>query len=221
MTISGAWERIETWLRNNASAGHASLPGPAPVAELRMAHTQIGRPLPAELADSLRCHNGSGNFVLPVYHRFSDLHLIAREYQSYRRAEEAMRRRAEERHPSVPNQTALLPRGEYYYWNPDWIPFAYDESGNSLFISQVDDDTFGRIGVHDKEDGPSFSESPVFTSLPHLLDGVAQALSDGVFEIWGEWEPVVDDDGLLEWQESELEGDVVWDLPPLRPDTQG
>lgn len=36
-----------------------------------------------------------------------------------------------------------------------------------------------RIG---KEDGPSFGENPVFTSLPHFLDGVAQALSDGVFQ---------------------------------------
>lgn len=61
----------------------------------------------------------------------------------------------------------------------------------------------------------------MFTSLPHFLDGVAQALSDGVFEIWGEREPVVDDDGLLEWQKPESEGDVVWDLPPLRPDAQG
>ncbi|MFY7631299.1 SMI1/KNR4 family protein [Streptomyces sp. NY05-11A] len=160
MTISGAWERIETWLRDNASASHASLPGPASLDELRTAQAQIGLSFPAELTGSLRCHNGSGDFVLPVYHRFSDLRLIVRDYQRYRRAEEKLRRRNEERHRDALNQTAPPPRREYYYWNPAWIPFACDESGNTLFISQVDDDTFGRIGVHDKEDGPSFGENP-------------------------------------------------------------
>lgn len=189
MTVESAWERIEAWLRSNAPASYASLPAAADPAAIWAVEEAIGFSLPEELVASLSRHDGSGEFLLlPVAHRLSDVRMIGDEYLGNRR---------------------------FASWEPGWIPFAYDESGNSLFVSRDGGETFHRVGVKDKDSNGSFDRHPAFASVTALLECVAQALDDGMIDIWGEWEPVVDDEGFLDWREPEADGDVIWDMEEM------
>ncbi|MFE9645170.1 SMI1/KNR4 family protein [Streptomyces sp. NPDC006365] len=183
MTVEGAWERIEAWLRSNAPASYASLPEAADPVAIRAAEDALGFPLPEELVTLLSRHDGGGEFVLPVAHRLSGVRMIGDEYPRSREI--------------------------FSSWDPGWVPFAYDECGNSLFVSRRDDETFRRVGVYEKDGGGSFGRHPAFTSVTALLECVAQALDDGILDIWGEWEPVADDEGFLDWREPEADGEVI------------
>ncbi|MFC4465982.1 hypothetical protein ACFPH6_15855 [Streptomyces xiangluensis] len=50
------------------------------------------------------------------------------------------------------------------------------------------------------------------TGMRRLLECVAQALDDGIIDIWGEWQPVADDEAFLDWREPEADGEVIWDI---------
>ncbi|WP_405595460.1 SMI1/KNR4 family protein [Streptomyces sp. NBC_01410] len=193
MSLNDAWERIETWLDRHAPAARASLPGPALPAAVTATEAAIGRPVSDELRTSLARHDGSGEFVLPAFHRLSGAPLIAREYAAHLGAREH--------------------RPEY--WNPAWIPFAYDESGNSLVISTADDEIRGRIGVHEKDGGGEFDPDPAFGSMTALLTAVATGLEEGTLSLWGAWHPYADEDGFLEWREPEDGQEIAWNMDGL------
>ncbi|MFF4234203.1 SMI1/KNR4 family protein [Streptomyces sp. NPDC001820] len=215
MTINSAWEQIERWLQSNAPASYDSLPGPATSDEIRAAQSAVGRQFPEELTESLLRHNGSGEFVIPVLHRLDSAGLIADEYLSYRQAERSRREAAVEGNRTRPHQIVLLPPDEFYYWNPSWTPLAYDESGNSLFISQANDESLGKIGLHEKDGGGSLPQHPALESLTALLEATTQALHGGSIEIWGQWEPFVDDEGYLEWRGPQTEDEVTWGMEEM------
>ncbi|RPK89443.1 MULTISPECIES: SMI1/KNR4 family protein [Streptomyces] len=206
MTVHEAWERVENWLRSHAPAAYDSLPGPAVPDEIRSTEQVIGRALPREMVDSLSRHNGSGEFVLPNFHRLNDVNMIAVECMEYRRIEDERRMGVE---------TSALPPGGFFYWNPLWTPFAHDESGNSLFLGQARDDSLGRVGVHEKDGGGSFPEHRALTSFTALLEFTARGLHDGIIDLWGEQEAYVDDDGFLEWREAGADDEVAWNMEAM------
>src|SRR5262245_54784983 len=58
MMVTDAWVRIDAWLARHAPASAAVLAPPADPAEIAAAEAEIGYAFPAELVESLRCHNG-------------------------------------------------------------------------------------------------------------------------------------------------------------------
>jgi cell wall assembly regulator SMI1 len=198
MTIEDGWLGIETWLERNAPLTYASLPGPATGESIRAMHAGFGRPIPGELAASLARHDGSGElFILPAAHRLSSARQITEECARNRALESSRRQHVEQRHPERPNQLPLRPPGEFYLWDSAWLPIAHDESGNGLFL----DGPRGVIGTMDRDSGASFSEHAAFGSLAALLGHVAGALQTGFLDVWGGWEPYVDEDGYLDWRQ--------------------
>ncbi|MGA5046812.1 SMI1/KNR4 family protein [Streptomyces arboris] len=194
MTVDEAWQTIEDWLRANAPASLAELPGPAAPEEIRAAQDAVGRAFPAGLVASLARHDGSGGFELPPLYRLHGTRPIVAEYRAYRRADQA-------RSP-----------GERTWWDPRWIPLAGDGCGNSLFISQEPGPTSGRIGDHAKDGGGSFAEDGALASLGAFLASTARGLRDG---LWGAYEPYVDEDGFLEWREPDADTVVAWDMAEM------
>jgi cell wall assembly regulator SMI1 len=214
MAIETAWNEIETWLQGNAAQTFRSLPPPASSQEIFEAQKTSGLRFPPLLVASLNRHNGSGDFMFPVYNRLSSAAQIAKDYAFYLRGEVEMRRRAEEKYRTLPRQAPPLGADEFYYWNPAWVPFAFDVSGNCLFMTQVEGEDLGRIGIHDKDEGGSFSRDPLLASLSSLMEGIREGLHSESLNLWGEWCPVVED-GELEWREPTPEGPVEWDMDEL------
>lgn len=202
MTPADAWADIEAWLRSNAPATLASLPEAAGAHALRNLEAHLGGALPADFKGALLCHDGSGEFVLPSFHRFSSTDIIRREYVAWGAADERRIRRLRDKHPQNPGQYARPLPGDHPLWHPCWIPVCHDESGNLLFVTHAEGEEAGRVGVFEHGDGASFPEDPAFGSLTCLLKATAQALRCSSFPIWGEWEPCVDDEGFLEWREA-------------------
>ncbi|MEU5977644.1 SMI1/KNR4 family protein [Streptomyces sp. NPDC047315] len=206
MSLLDSWDQIESWLQTYAPASYASLPAPADPDAIRSAQDTTGLTFPEELVISLSRHDGSGEFILPVFHRLSSARTVADEYQRLCLVERERHQQAAGRHGATSGEAVLPPEEGHYYWNPHWIPFGYDESGNSLFISLAADETNGRVGVHEKDGGGSLNQHPVFASLEALLKAVADGLNKGTMEIWGEWQMQVDHAGYLDWRS--LDGDT-------------
>ncbi|MFI5659985.1 hypothetical protein [Streptomyces sp. NPDC051684] len=203
MTPADAWADIEAWLRPNAPATFASLPEAAGEQGLRSLAAHVGGGvLPAELEGALSCHDGSGEFVLPGFHRFSSTDIIRREYVAWGAADERRIRQLRDKHPRNPGQYPRPLPGDHPLWHPGWIPVCHDESGSLLFVTHAEGEEAGRVGVFEHGDGASFPEGPAFGSLTRLLEATAQALRSSSFAIWGGWEPSVDDQGFLEWREA-------------------
>lgn len=202
MTINDAWCRIEEWLRSQAPATYASLPEPASHDDLAALERQLGIPCPEGLRESLLRHDGSGELILPIFYRFATTRQIEHEYRQMVAADERRTQQLREHHQERPHQFPNPLPGEHQVWNPKWIPVSYDESGNLLFISQVEDETLGKIGMFDVDSGGSFDANPVFLTLTHLMQAAGNALHAARFDMWGQWHPYTDNDGFLEWREA-------------------
>ncbi|MEV3856971.1 SMI1/KNR4 family protein [Streptomyces sp. NPDC050095] len=201
MPLAEAWADIEDWLRHYAPATFASLPNAASHHALHELETRTGGALPPGLRAMLMRHDGSGEFVLPAFHRFSNVTVIRREYAEQRAADERRIQYLLDQHPQHPGQFPRPLPGEHPQRHPRWIPVCHDESGNLLFVTAAEDEEPGRVGVFERGDGASFPKAPAFDSLTSLMEATAQALRSSTFPIWGEWEPYVDDEGFLEWQQ--------------------
>ncbi|MEV3856923.1 SMI1/KNR4 family protein [Streptomyces sp. NPDC050095] len=202
MTPADAWADIEAWLRGNAPATFASLPGAASEHALRDLEAHLGGALPGEIKDALLRHDGSGEFVLPGFHRFSSTDIIRREYVAWRTADERRIQQGTTKHAQNPGQYPRSLPGDHPLWHPGWIPVCHDESGNLLFVTHAEGEEAGRVGMFERGDGASFPKEPAFDCLTRLLESTARALRSAGFPVWGEWEPCVDDQGFLEWQEA-------------------
>ncbi|WP_223767319.1 SMI1/KNR4 family protein [Streptomyces huiliensis] len=64
---SESWHRIDAWLAAHAPSDAALLNPPAAEDDIRQAERVLGIQLPADLAESLRCHNGASAWttILP------------------------------------------------------------------------------------------------------------------------------------------------------------
>ncbi|MFI7337277.1 SMI1/KNR4 family protein [Streptomyces sp. NPDC050085] len=144
MTPADAWADIEAWLRGNAPATFASLPGAASEHALRDLEAHLGGALPGEIKDALLRHDGSGEFVLPGFHRFSSTDIIRREYVAWRTADERRIQQGTTKHAQNPGQYPRSLPGDHPLWHPRWIPVCHDESGNLLFVRVPD---LGRVGA--------------------------------------------------------------------------
>jgi cell wall assembly regulator SMI1 len=60
LPVSESRRRIGTWLAAHAPSGLARLNPPASPGDIRDAERVLDIPLPGDLGESLRCHNGQG-----------------------------------------------------------------------------------------------------------------------------------------------------------------
>lgn len=209
MTEQGAvlvrvsWRRIERWLAVHAPADREQLNPPATHEEIEAAEHVLGLPLPAELAQSLACHNGfrewtgffMGESPLPV-------HEIAETRQSL------MELAAEV------DGFETREWDEEPWWHPQWLPWAMTSHGVYNVIDLRPGPGSGRLGWAGHSGGGDFGGAAAYAwpNLPAALHAVAQALNHGV-SAHGEY-PYLTADGRLWWDKAgarELNGS------PLRP----
>jgi len=191
-SVTDSWARIETWLARHAPRAFAALEPPAEPAAIAAAEEAVGQPFPASLRESLLRHNGSGyQALVPPLWMLLDVRNIVDSRQRRMRI-----------HGDEPaHREEGDPESEYGpWWHAEWIPFAADGAGDCLVVDQRRHGRRGRIGDADHETGCSFSASPIWASLPALLDATATALETG--EPMEGYRRVAVDETELEWEDA-------------------
>ncbi|MEV7958097.1 SMI1/KNR4 family protein [Streptomyces sp. NPDC088141] len=172
-TVTRSWARIDVWLAAHAPESVSSLNGPADPAGIAEAERAMTLQLPADLVESLRCHNGAtedalarGASVLPG----ADL-LSASEIARTRRMvmENAKLFDAFEQ-----NEGEDEP-----YWHSLWIPWANREHPHQV-VDMRPGPQQGRLGSAWGRPG-NFSPGGdgCWSSLAAYLEAVADALYSG------------------------------------------
>ncbi|NGN67618.1 SMI1/KNR4 family protein [Streptomyces sp. A7024] len=188
VSVTPAWLRIEAWLREHAPRTFASLPQPAAPEAIAEAEAVLGLSFPRALVESLLRHDGSGaGTLLPTWWALHAVRGLTDDWQQRMRI-------------NRDDGAAWDPEREYGpWWHAQWIPIAWDGSGNSMVIDQRDCTKQGRIGIADHEVGTHFEPVGWMASLPALLTSVAVGLEERMWA--GGYVPRGSDDGELEWVE--------------------
>ncbi|GAB3878019.1 hypothetical protein GCM10029964_028050 [Kibdelosporangium lantanae] len=181
--VNRAWARIESWLAAHAPATY--LDPPADHSAIAVAQKQVGVAFPPDLVASLLRHNGASRdaraaFTFPPFYQPSSTDEIASEARTMCEVLTGL-----DTPESVPS-----------WWHGQYVPFAVDGSGDSLFLDQRPGQA-GRLGEHDNEGTVDFDRWP--TSLPGLLELTADALESGK-TVLGHVRAKVDTDRVLEWE---------------------
>lgn len=177
MSVAASWERIENWLHGN---GITPTP-PIEAAALTAAAEFVGHPLPADLAESLRRHDGSPRTMVPS--RWTLLPLRTSLDLWKRWTDDLVARQAaeiEEIDDDEDEDWSDVEDGEedaFWGWNAAWFPIAGDGGGCHLVV----DLRTGVLGEHDPESGTRFG-SP-WRSVTELLEATACALQ-GEDSVW-------------------------------------
>ncbi len=80
LDVGGCWARIEEWLAANAPDALRRLPRGVSQAAIAKAEKKIGYALPADIAQSLSIHNGSGDIWLYDHGVFMSLGRMVEEW---------------------------------------------------------------------------------------------------------------------------------------------
>jgi cell wall assembly regulator SMI1 len=181
--VNRAWTRIENWLATHAPATRLEPPADRP--GIVAAQKKVGVAFPAELVASLLRHDGAGRsagvaFTFPPYYQVISVDQIAYEARMM-----------------CDVLTGLDEPGSVSsWWHGQYVPFAVDNSGDSLFLDQRPGKG-GRLGEHDNEGDVNFDRWP--TNLTGLLELTADALETGR-TVLGFVRAHVNPDGVLEWE---------------------
>ncbi|MEV4947859.1 SMI1/KNR4 family protein [Streptomyces sp. NPDC053755] len=195
---SEAWRRIDAWLATHAPSDSARLNPPATQGEIQLAERLLGSPLPSDLVESLRCHNGASAWttLLPDQSPLPVSGIVDRWQMCMQVAAEndGLSRRSWDDEP---------------WWQPLWIPWAESADGGVHVIDQRPGPYAGRLGWAGHSGGGDFTDS--WPSLATLLHAVAHALDEGG-DVRG-LHPYLTTQGELWWDE---EGCVELNGHPLR-----
>jgi cell wall assembly regulator SMI1 len=151
---------------------------PAAPARIAQAQRGTGAAFPAELIASLQRHEGTeaaNGFTFPPFYALSSLDGLVRDAKTM---------------CSVLTEPQLA-WGAGTWWSGQWLPFAADHAGDSLFLAPN-----GKLGEHDNEASANFDRLP--PDLPNLLEQTATALETGQPIIAG-YRPKVQN-GVLAWE---------------------
>lgn len=117
------WNRIHSWLENNAPAILNDLQSGATEEEIKTAESFLGVEFPQDVRDYFQIHNGQfGNkpFVEPW--EFLSLNAIIEEWKIWKDILDAGD------FDDARSEPDLGIRADW--WTPKWIPLTYDGSGN-------------------------------------------------------------------------------------------
>ncbi|WP_327714392.1 SMI1/KNR4 family protein [Streptomyces sp. NBC_00490] len=187
--INSSWDRIEGWLAPHAPRTFASLPPPADQGAIDAAQVLLGQRFPAELAESLLRHDGSGHFdVLGAFQLMSTREIVSTR-QFATRLEEETQREGRAAH--------FIVRDGYALWHPNDLPFASNAGGSHWVLDTKPRDATRRIARHDELGTTTYLPHHMWESLSSLLDSVATALETSTPL---ERRLPTTDDGRLTWR---------------------
>ena len=198
-SVIASWARIDAWLQRHVPAGWAMLADPADPSDIAAAQARLGLEFPADLVESLRCHNGLRGWasILPEGEHLSVARIVEVRELWMEIAESEGRFAVEE------------PGGQPW-WHPLWLPFGESVGGDALVIDLRPGPGFGQMGwaVHD---GCGDFDDP-WPSLGAYLQATADGLVHGTDA--KDKFPYLTAEGELWWtfaDTAELDG------APLRP----
>ncbi|MBW8481378.1 SMI1/KNR4 family protein [Actinomadura parmotrematis] len=183
--IARSWRLIDVWLAVHAPASLMLLNPPAEPAAVEEAERALGMPLPAELAASLRCHDGADEWTSLLPHQSPlSASAVAERYAACMDKARAT------------GGFAVQPWADEPWWHPDWIPWAVNASGTPHVIDRRPGPHRGRLGWAAYAGGGDFTDG--WPGLAAYLAAVARALHEGGGA--GGMHPYLTVDGLLWWE---------------------
>ncbi|WP_306439608.1 DUF4259 domain-containing protein [Streptomyces sp. BR123] len=202
--VARSWARIDSWMRRHAPASYALLAPPADPAEVEAAQETMGIRFPADLLESLSCHNGIAEWarLLPDEPPMSVAGILGHWQMCVEFAEDD---------PDF----AEPDDGQEPWWHPQWIPWAQSH-GDSQVIDMREGPGQGRLGNAAHDDVGCFDAG--WPSLAVYLTAVADALDQGR-EVEGKV-PYLTPDGGLWWavpHQTALNGAPLTPAPRAEP----
>lgn len=162
------WDRIEASLGIYAPEMLNGLAEGASEEDIQQLEIELGYHLPEPLRDSLRIHNGAGDFVDAW--ELLDLRSILHEHQEQREILHWLQ------------ETDDKPD---WWWRPHWIPLAKSGGGDLLCVDVTPEGNtpVGQIILFDHEVG----SGPIASSFHTFLSSLADHLEAGKYAIdeWG------------------------------------
>lgn len=165
-SVRSSWDRIDAWLRAYAPASYEILAPPADPDRIEAAQAQMGLRFPADLVDSLLCHDGLlkwGN-LLPG----EPPQPVALIVDHWRMCEEIAGDDKDLRESSGPSDEP--------WWHVRWIPWAHGD-GDAQVIDMREGPEQGRLGTACHDGTGHFGDG--WPSLAAYLAEVADVLDQG------------------------------------------
>ncbi|MEV6731345.1 SMI1/KNR4 family protein [Streptomyces sp. NPDC051364] len=142
--VRSSWDRTDGWLCEHAPTSYGNLARPAGPGAVEAAQAELGLRFPADLTDSLLCHDGllSWDNVLPGPPPQS----VAQIVGHWRMCMEIA---GDDEDLVAPSESGGEP-----WWHPRWIPWAQSD-GNAQVIDMREGPQQGRLGTACHDDtGP-------------------------------------------------------------------
>jgi cell wall assembly regulator SMI1 len=172
--VSVSWARIDAWLAANAPKSFEAFAPPATAADIQAAEAAVDRPLPADLRDSLLCHDGMSSTLASAFPSY-EMPLSAKKIASLWADEMDLQADYDDEGETEGGWRNEC--GEPFWWHTCWFPWA-EANGDAMFIDNRPGPEQGKISWHQHDSGPIPGGYP---SLAHYLYEVAEALySTGV-----------------------------------------
>ncbi|NVK80052.1 SMI1/KNR4 family protein [Streptomyces morookaense] len=181
-SVTESWNVIDAWLAKNAPSSLAELRPPASPEAIKEAETELGFTLPADLRESLLCHDGDDAYtgVLPCGPLYSTETIV-----------EIRNMRMSIWDADDPDQQ------DDPWWGTLWVPFAGSD-GDDHFIDAGPGQWHNHLGLAAHDDSACFVGWP---SLAAWLHCVAQAMlhHNDRGHIEPVHAPMLPGDGTVDW----------------------
>ncbi|MFJ9774395.1 SMI1/KNR4 family protein [Kitasatospora sp. NPDC101157] len=180
--VSESWSVIDAWLAEFAPVSLADLRPPATPEAIARAEEQLGLALPADLRESLLCHDGDDSYltVLPCGPLYSTDRIV-----------EIRDMRMSIWDADDPDQQ------ESPWWGTLWIPFAGSD-GDEHFVDAGPGTWHNHLGRASHDEAAHFTGWP---SLAAWLHHIAQAMLHHDDRGWvgPAYRPMLPGDGTVDW----------------------
>ncbi|WP_395292200.1 SMI1/KNR4 family protein [Kitasatospora hibisci] len=181
-SVTESWKLIDAWLAKHAPTSLAELRPPASPDAIGRVEEQLGFALPADLRESLLCHDGDDSYlrVLPCGPLYSTEKII-----------EIRDMRMEIWDADDPDEQ------DTPWWGSLWVPFA-GRDGDEHFIDAGQGLWQNHLGRAPHDDSAHFVGWP---SLAAWLHSVAQAMEHHDDRDWvgPAYRPMLRSDGTVDW----------------------
>jgi cell wall assembly regulator SMI1 len=180
MSVSESWNRIATWASANLPPNVFRLSPGATEQEIADLEALVGSPLPEDVRESYRIHNGTDETVFPCY--WSDGELLPQEYGELVTLKVMGEMFELHRKIEHNNEKAeiLTPEIKPVQWSSRRLVLTNDasDSGLRVDLDPAEAGTIGQIIRHDRSFGPVKVVAP---SWEALLQRIADDADAGLF----------------------------------------